>query len=161
MCKRTQHVTSNNVGSCWPTTSHVHHTFFYISLPSLHNYDVKMPNFTFMEDVNKRGRIFFLLYLNLSAVPKKFTRYSLTLSLNWNKHAKKNPLKFILKVTFSLPSLSLMRKLPWYLKESLRTYKLLPLQNEYGDWGPRDFISNNIQSAKFDKNLTAGSTTEE
>ena len=68
----------------------MHHTFFYISLPSLHNYDVKMPNFTFMEDVNKRGRIFFLLYLNLSAVPKKFTRYSLTLSLNWNKHAKKN-----------------------------------------------------------------------
>ena len=54
-----------------------------------------------------------------------------------------------------------MRKLPWYLKESLRTYKLLPLQNEYGDWGPRDFISNNIQSAKFDKNLTADSTTEE
>ena len=139
----------------------MHHTFFYISLPSLHNYDVKMPNFTFMEDVNKRGRIFFLLYLNLSAVPKKFTRYSLTLSLNWNKHAKKTPLKFILKVTFSLPSLSLMRKLPWYLKESLRTYKLLPLQNEYGDWGPRDFISNNIQSAKFDKNLTADSTTEE
>ena len=139
----------------------MHHTFFYISLPSLHNYDVKMPNFTFMEDVNKRGRIFFLLYLNLSAVPKKFTLYSLTLSLNWNKHAEKKPLKFILKVTFSLPSPSLMRKLPWYLKESLRTYKLLPLQNEYGDWGPRDFISNNIQSAKFDKNLTAGSTTEE
>ena len=123
--------------------------------------DLKVPNFTFMEDVNKRGRIFFLLYLNLSAVPKKFTRYSLTLSLNWNKHAKKNPLKFILKVTFSLPSLSLMRELPWYLKESLRTYKLLPLQNEYGDWGPRDFISNNIQSAKLDKNLTADSTTEE
>ena len=67
----------------------MHHTFFYISLPSLHNYDVKMPNFTFMEDVNKRGRIFFLLYLNLSAIPKKFTRYILTLSLNWNKHAKK------------------------------------------------------------------------
>ena len=43
-----------------------------------------------MEDVNKRGRIFFLLYLNLSAIPKKFTRYILTLSLNWNKHAKKN-----------------------------------------------------------------------
>ena len=68
----------------------MHHTFFYISLPSLHNYDVKMPNFTFMVDVNKRGIIFFLLYLNLSAIPKKFTRYILTLSLNWNKHAKKN-----------------------------------------------------------------------
>ena len=41
-----------------------------------------------MEDVTKRGRIFFFLYLNLSAVPKKFT-YILTFSLNWNKHAKK------------------------------------------------------------------------
>ena len=26
------------------TTLHVHHAFLYISLPSLHNYDVKMPN---------------------------------------------------------------------------------------------------------------------
>ena len=29
------------------TISHVHHAFLYISLPSLHDYDVKMPNFTF------------------------------------------------------------------------------------------------------------------
>jgi len=29
------------------TTSRVHHTFSYISLPSLHDYDVKMPNSTF------------------------------------------------------------------------------------------------------------------
>ena len=29
------------------TTLHVQHTFLYISLPSLHDYDVKMPNFTF------------------------------------------------------------------------------------------------------------------
>ena len=29
------------------TTFHVHHAFLYISLPSLHDYDVKMPNFTF------------------------------------------------------------------------------------------------------------------
>ena len=28
------------------TTLHVHHAFLYISLPSLHDYDVKMPNFT-------------------------------------------------------------------------------------------------------------------
>ena len=45
-----------------------------------------------MEDVNNRGRIFFFLYLNLSAVPKKFT-YILTFSLNWNKHTPKK-LKF-------------------------------------------------------------------
>ena len=29
------------------TTLHMHHTILYISLPSLHDYDVKMPNFTF------------------------------------------------------------------------------------------------------------------
>ena len=29
------------------TTLHVHHAFLYISLPSLHHYGVKMPNFTF------------------------------------------------------------------------------------------------------------------
>ena len=29
------------------TILHVRHAFLYISLPSLHDYDVKMPNFTF------------------------------------------------------------------------------------------------------------------
>ena len=29
------------------TTLHVHHTFLYISLPFLHDYDVKMPHFMF------------------------------------------------------------------------------------------------------------------
>ena len=29
------------------TTSHVHHTFLYISFPFLHDYDVKKPNFAF------------------------------------------------------------------------------------------------------------------
>ena len=28
------------------TLLHVYHAFLYISLPSLHGYDVKMPNFT-------------------------------------------------------------------------------------------------------------------
>ena len=30
-----------------PTTLHVHYTFWYISLPSLHDYDVKFPDGTF------------------------------------------------------------------------------------------------------------------
>ena len=29
------------------TTLHVHHSFWYISLPSLHDYDAKMPSFSF------------------------------------------------------------------------------------------------------------------
>ena len=43
-------------------TFHVHHAFLYISLPSLHAYDVKISNVIFfMEDVNKRRRIFLLV----------------------------------------------------------------------------------------------------
>ena len=40
------------------TTLHLHHALLYISLPSLYDYDVKMPNFTLYQDVNKRQRIF-------------------------------------------------------------------------------------------------------
>ena len=36
------------------TTLHVDHTFLYIALPSLHDYDGKMPNFAFYGDVNNR-----------------------------------------------------------------------------------------------------------
>ena len=32
------------------TTLHVHHAFLYISLPSLFDYHVKIPNFTFCEE---------------------------------------------------------------------------------------------------------------
>ena len=35
-------------------TLHVHQAFLYISLPPLHNYNVKMPNFMFLEDVDKQ-----------------------------------------------------------------------------------------------------------
>ena len=32
------------------TTSHVHYTFLYISLPFSHNFDFKMPKFTFYRE---------------------------------------------------------------------------------------------------------------
>ena len=36
------------IGLLSKTTSlHVHHAFLYISLPLLHDYDLKMPSFTF------------------------------------------------------------------------------------------------------------------
>ena len=41
------------------TTLHVHHTFLYISLPSLHDYDVKMPNFTFCGGREHKTTTFF------------------------------------------------------------------------------------------------------
>ena len=36
------------------TTLDVDHAFLYIALPSLHDYDVRMPNFAFYGDVNNR-----------------------------------------------------------------------------------------------------------
>ena len=41
------------------TTLHVHHAFLYISLPLLHDYDVKMPNFTFCEGREHKTMTFF------------------------------------------------------------------------------------------------------
>ena len=41
------------------TTLHVHHAFLYISLPSLHDYDVKIPNFTFCGGREHKTTTFF------------------------------------------------------------------------------------------------------
>ena len=43
------------------TTSHVHHTFLYISVPFLLDYDMKLPISRFLEDVNKQRRNFISL----------------------------------------------------------------------------------------------------
>ena len=50
----------------------MHHAFLYIFLPILHDYDVKMPNFTFYGrgTLTSDDEIFFP-FLNVSAVPKK------------------------------------------------------------------------------------------
>ena len=41
------------------TTFHAHHAFLYISLPSLHDYNVNLPNFMFVEEGNKNTTTFF------------------------------------------------------------------------------------------------------
>ena len=73
------------------TTSHVHHTFLYISLPSLRDYDVKMPNCKFYEDASKRRRISFSLS-QLECGPQEINsreiRLHLPFSANWNKRDK-------------------------------------------------------------------------
>ena len=46
--RRPQRERQKTIGLMSKTTAlHVHHAFLYICLPSLHDYDVKMPNFTF------------------------------------------------------------------------------------------------------------------
>ena len=58
------------IGLLRKTTSlHVHHAFLYVSLLSLHDCNVKMPNCKFMKDANES----LFLFLNLSAVLKKST----------------------------------------------------------------------------------------
>ena len=51
------------------TTLHVHHAFLYISLPSLHNYDVKLPDFKFTWERERQADKFYHLCLNSGAVP--------------------------------------------------------------------------------------------
>ena len=50
----------------------MHHPFLYISFPLIHDYDMKMPNFTFYGVQTSEDEILFL-FLNLSVVPKKST----------------------------------------------------------------------------------------
>ena len=50
------------------TTLHVHHTLLYISLPFLHNFDLKMPNFTFYGEHKQAMMQFYSLNLNLDMV---------------------------------------------------------------------------------------------
>ena len=41
------------------TTLHVHHAFLYISLPSLHDYNIKVPYFTFCRGREHKTTTFF------------------------------------------------------------------------------------------------------
>ena len=41
------------------TTLHVHHAFLYISLPSLHDYNVKVPKFTFCRGRERKATTLF------------------------------------------------------------------------------------------------------
>ena len=51
------------------TTLHVHHDFLYISLPFLHYYDVKMPNFVFYAwETQTRNDEILPRFLNLNMV---------------------------------------------------------------------------------------------
>ena len=98
------------------TTLHMHHVFLYISLQSLHDYDVKMPNSRFVEDVNKRSWIFLSLFkLEYSPLRSQLKGNSPSFDIVSELEETRQSLKkrgFVLQVTFSLPSTSSMLKLP-------------------------------------------------
>ena len=50
------------------TGLHVHHAFLYISSPSLHDYDVKMHDFTFCGGREHKATAFFFFFLNFDTV---------------------------------------------------------------------------------------------
>ena len=46
----------------------MHHAFLYVSLPSLHDYDVKLPNFTFYGGHEHIDNHFLFVFVNLDTV---------------------------------------------------------------------------------------------
>ena len=55
------------------TTFQVRHTFWYISLLFLFDYDVKLPNFMFYGGSKQATTKFYILLLNLDLVPRNST----------------------------------------------------------------------------------------
>jgi len=73
------------------TTLLVHHAFLYISLPSLHDYDVKMPNCKFYGGCKlATTNLFSLSELECGSqeINSRETRQHLPFSANWNKRDK-------------------------------------------------------------------------
>ena len=69
-----------NIGKT--TTLHVHRTFLYISLPSLHDYDVKFPNFTFCGGREHKTTSFFFTWTSMQSC-RHLTNWTI-----WNKRDK-------------------------------------------------------------------------
>ena len=72
----------------------------------MHDYDVKMPNFTIHGDLNKRRRIFPHLS-KLECSPQEINSREIRLHLAFSANCNVKS-EFILKVTFSLPWPALM-----------------------------------------------------
>ena len=74
-------------------TLQVHHAFLYISLPSLHHFDVKVPNFTFCQRkwTDKTTTFLFFSWTSIQSFkipfPEKNCQH-LTKWTRWNKHDK-------------------------------------------------------------------------
>ena len=73
-------------GTSKTTTLHVHYTFLYISLLLFHDYDVKIPGFTFYG-----GRKIFFLFLNLNMVHRNSTPGEF--AYIWHSELKKTAIK--------------------------------------------------------------------
>ena len=70
-------------------TLHVHHAFLYIFVPSLHGYDVKLPNFTFCGGrERKTTTLFFFSWTLIQSVRIQLQKKSPNLT-NWTRWKKR------------------------------------------------------------------------
>ena len=71
------------------TTLNVHHAFLYISLPSVHDYNLKMPNFTFCgEQEHKTTTLFFFSSTLIQSVTTNYSRKNWQHLMNWTRWNK-------------------------------------------------------------------------
>ena len=62
----------------------MHHDFLYVSLSSLHDYDLKWPNFKFFWGRERQGDKFYHLCLNSGAAPLFSSNINSLLFSNWS-----------------------------------------------------------------------------
>ena len=66
------------------TTQHVHHAFLYISFPSLHNYNVKWPNFELTWERERQGdKLYYLSGWTRTRSPLFSSKLTSLFSSNW------------------------------------------------------------------------------
>ena len=79
----------NVIGLISKTTLHVQHALLYISLLSLHDYNVEMPNFTFYGERKQATMNFSFSFLTNESGPQEINSREIclhfTFSVNWNK----------------------------------------------------------------------------
>ena len=93
------------------TVLHVHHAFFYISYPSLHNYNVKWPNFELTWERERQGnKLYYLSCWTRTRSPLFSSKLTSLLSSNWMTLYKSK--KVSKDATFSLASLLSNGKVP-------------------------------------------------
>ena len=106
-------ISNGNIGKT--TTLHFQHTFLYILLKFLPDYDVILLTFmTIMEDVSKQQQNF-SLFLNLDMVPRNSTPggFAYTWQSNWVGIFAIKTKRMQIHMMFSLPSY------PWILRSLL------------------------------------------
>ena len=109
------------------TTLHVHHAFLYVSLPSLHDYHVKMPSFTFYGGRKQARAKFsgiFFLFLNLDKLlDKALCEFSWNSTPGEFAYIWQSERAGIIAMKFEKPPINLFFLLP---SPSSKHLKLLP-----------------------------------